>query len=57
MYLVEGKRGQFDVVVDGKVVAKRTGNFFSKVILKMGWPTANDVVAAVRLALGQRKAA
>ena len=57
VYLVEGKRGQFDIVVDGKVVAKRTGNFFSKVILKMGWPTTSDVIAAVRMALGQRKAA
>jgi transcriptional regulator CtsR len=46
-----GKRGQFDVLVDDKVVAKREGNFFSKVILRQGWPEEATVVSAVKAAI------
>ena len=43
-----GKTGQFDVVVDGQVVAQRTGGFFTKAFLNGGWPTSEDVVAERR---------
>ena len=41
--LNEGKRGQFDVIIDGDVIASREGGFFNKVFRK-GWPDPEDVV-------------
>jgi hypothetical protein len=41
-----GKLGQFDVVVDGKVVASRTGNAFTK-LLGGGWPDPEAVIAKI----------
>ena len=41
-----GKLGQFDVVVDGKVVARRGGNVFTK-LLGGGWPEPADVIAKI----------
>ena len=44
--LIEGKTGQFDVIVDGEVIASRDGGFFNKLFRK-GWPAAEDVVHAL----------
>ena len=41
--LIEGKTGQFDVIVDGEVIASRDGGFFNKLFRK-GWPAPEDVV-------------
>ena len=41
-----GKLGQFDVVVDGKVVASRGGNVFTKLV-GGGWPDPEDVIAKI----------
>ena len=48
-----GKTGQFDVVVDGKVIASRGGNLLSK-MLGGGWPDPEQVIAAIE-ALQQPK--
>lgn len=39
-----GRTGQFDVVVDGEVVATRGGNFLTR-SLGMGYPDLEAVVA------------
>jgi len=49
-----GKLGQFDVVVDGKVIASRGGNMLSK-MLGGGWPDPEDVIAKITV-LQQQKA-
>lgn len=49
-----GKLGQFDVVVDGKVIASRGGNMLQKV-LGGGWPDPEDVIRKIE-ALQQQKA-
>ncbi len=41
------RRGQFDVLVDGRMVATRKGGLLAK-LLKKPWPTTEDVVTAVR---------
>ena len=41
-----GKPGQFDVVVDGKVIASRGGSMLKK-LLGGGWPDPEDVVAII----------
>ena len=41
-----GKLGQFDVVVDGQVVASRTGGLWKRV-LGGGWPDPHDVIARI----------
>ncbi len=41
-----GKLGQFDVLVDGKVIASRGGNMLQKV-LGGGWPDPEDVIAKI----------
>ena len=46
MQLVRGKPGQFDVEVDGQVVATRGGNLLQRV-LGGGWPEPADVIAKI----------
>lgn len=38
-----GKTGQFDVLADGKIVAERGGNWFTR-SLGAGYPDLNNVV-------------
>jgi len=45
--LVVGARGQFEVQVDGQTVARRGGGTLAR-FFGAGWPSAADVVAAVR---------
>lgn len=42
-----GKLGQFDVVVDGEVVASRGGSVLRRV-LGGGFPDPDDVIAKIR---------
>ena len=46
MTLQRGDVGQFDVVVDGEVVARRQGGLLQRV-LGGGWPDPEDVIAAI----------
>jgi hypothetical protein len=41
-----GELGQFDVVVDGKVVASRRRSVLAS-LLGGGWPTADEVLQAI----------
>ena len=41
--LEKGDSGQFDVIVDGSVVARRTGGLWNK-LMGGGWPDEEDVV-------------
>lgn len=41
-----GAPGQFDVLVDGEVIASRGGNMLQRV-LGGGWPDAEDVIAKI----------
>ena len=50
--MVEGRRGQFDVLVDGRVVATRKGGLVAK-FTRRPWPDPDQVVAAVREATVQ----
>ncbi len=50
--MVEGRRGQFDVLVGGRVVATRKGGLVAK-FTRRPWPDPDDVVAAVRTATGR----
>jgi hypothetical protein len=50
--LQHGDPGQFDVVVDGEVVASRKTGFL-QLLLGSGWPRAADVIAAI----GRKQAA
>ena len=50
--MVEGRRGQFDVLVGGRVVVTRKGGLIAK-FTKRPWPDPDDVVAAVRTATGE----
>ncbi|MBL8755816.1 MAG: hypothetical protein JNK15_21140 [Planctomycetes bacterium] len=50
-----GAPGQFDVVVDGQVVASRGGNVLTR-LLGGGWPDPEDVVAKVEALLAAKKA-
>ncbi len=47
-----GRRGQFDIKVDGRTVVSRKGGLLAK-LLRKPWPDPDDVVAAVRGATGQ----
>ena len=51
MELKKGRRGQFDVVVDGRTVVSRKGGLLAK-LLARPWPSAEDVLSAVRQARG-----
>lgn len=48
--MVEGRRGQFDVLVDGRLVATRKGGLIAK-FTRRPWPEPDDVIDAVRAAL------
>lgn len=39
------RTGQFDVVVDGEVIAGRGGNAFSRIVLGAGFPEPAAVLA------------
>ena len=54
MQRLPGKLGQFDVVVDGRVIASRGGNVLQK-MFGGGWPDPEDVIAKIE-ALQQQKA-
>ena len=47
--MVEGRRGQFEILVDGQVVIERRGGLLAKLFGKP-WPDSEDVVNAVRAA-------
>ena len=40
------RRGQFDILVDGRMVVSRKGGLLAK-LLRKPWPSPEDVVAAV----------
>ena len=46
------RRGQFDILVDGRTVVSRKGGLLAKLFRKP-WPNPEDVVAAVREATRQ----
>ena len=46
----EGRRGQFEVIVDGRTVASRKGGLIAKLVGRP-WPEGEDVLSAVRDAL------
>jgi hypothetical protein len=48
--LEKGRQGQFDVVVDGRVVASRRGGLIAKLVNRP-FPSGESVVEAVRTAL------
>ena len=48
-------RGQFDILVDGRVVVTRKGGLLAK-LFKKPWPSEDEVVAAVRAAVGPSEA-
>ena len=50
-----GKLGQFDVVVDGNVIASRGGNVLTKMLGGGGWPDPEQVIAKIE-ALQKQKA-
>lgn len=45
-----GRRGQFEVVVDGTTVVSRQGGLLAK-LTGRPWPTSEDVLQAVRGAI------
>ena len=49
--MVEGRRGQFDLLVGDRVVVSRKGGLIAK-FTGRPWPEPDDVVAAVRDAVG-----
>ena len=48
--LKSGHLGQFDVLVDGRVVASRKGGLLAKLV-RRPWPDDEDIIGAVRAAL------
>jgi hypothetical protein len=48
--LKKGHFGQFDVLVDGRVVVTRKGGLVAKLVGRP-WPEDEDVLSAVRAAL------
>ena len=48
----QGRRGQFDILVDGRPVVSRKGGLLAK-LLRKPWPDPEHVVAAVRAATQQ----
>ena len=47
--LEHGRRGQFDISVDGEVVVSRKGGLFAK-LTRRPWPDPDEVTAAVHRA-------
>jgi hypothetical protein len=45
--LEKGRQGQFDVIVNGRLVASRKGGLLAKILNRL-WPDGDDVIAAVR---------
>ena len=45
--LQKGRRGQFEVVVEGRTVLARKGGLLAK-LLGRPWPTDDDLLTAVR---------
>ena len=52
--LQPGKLGQFDVVVDGEVIASRGGGVLQRV-LGGGWPDPQDVIARIETILARQR--
>lgn len=50
MVLEVGRRGQFDVLVDGRTVVSRKGGLIAKLVGRP-WPTPDEVLSAVRQAM------
>ena len=48
-----GRLGQFDVLVDGRIVASRKGGLLAKLV-RRPWPDDESLVDAVRAALPPR---
>ncbi len=48
--LVHGRRGQFEILVDGHTVVSRKGGLLAKFLGKP-WPDPDDVVDAVQRAV------
>jgi hypothetical protein len=44
---VLGARGQFDVLVDGELIASRSRGFVSR-LMTGGWPDPDAVITALR---------
>lgn len=51
-----GKPGQFDVVVDGKVIASRGGSMMKR-LLGGGWPDPDEVVEKIEALQQQQPSA
>jgi len=51
--MVKGRHGQFDVLVDDRLVVSRKGGLIAKFTNKP-WPEHDDVVSAVRAALASK---
>ena len=51
--LEKGHGGQFDIIVDGDVVAGRTGGLWKKLI-GGGWPDEEDVIQLLQQRLKAR---
>jgi hypothetical protein len=47
--ITTGRRGQFDILVNGKTVVSRKGGLLA-MIFRKPWPEINDVVRAVEAA-------
>jgi hypothetical protein len=47
--LVKGEFGQFEVLVNGRMVASRKGGLIAKLVNRP-WPDEEDVIAAIRSA-------
>ena len=47
--LEKGRRGQFDILVDGRPVISRKGGILAK-LMRKPWPTDEEVLRAVRKA-------
>jgi hypothetical protein len=55
--LAVGALGQFDVLVDGEVIASRAKGFLVRHLLGGGWPDPEDVVEAVQERIARAKEA
>jgi hypothetical protein len=47
-----GRRGQFEVIANGRLVASRKGGLIAKLTMRP-WPDKDEVVEAVRAQLAQ----
>jgi hypothetical protein len=51
--LKKGRLGQFEVLVDGRIVVTRKGGLIAKIVGRP-WPTDDEVLAEVRAALAAK---